>query len=130
MFLLCLLIRTWARTHVSASHLVAHTNYALIAGSRWSKFWKFSWMQDSCENLEAVDNTRARTREVRACVYDINVAVDRGWKRVEIWKVPKQLVIMLATIDVIATKSEYDNFGARTNDLRPIDFCRRPMFAA
>jgi hypothetical protein len=87
-------------------------------------------MQDAGENLEAVDNTRPRAREVRVRIYEINFAVDRRGKGVEIWKTPKQLVITPRTMDIISAKSEYDNFGVRVDYLQPIDFCRRPMLPA
>jgi len=87
-------------------------------------------MQDSSENLKAIDNTRPWAGEIRASVHEINFAMMRGRKGIEIRKAPEQLVIVWHTIDIVAAESEHDYFGARVDYFLPIDLCRGLMLAA
>jgi len=87
-------------------------------------------MQDSSENLKAIDNTRPWAGEIRAGVHEINFAVMRGREGIEIRKAPEQLVIASRKIDIVAAESEYDHFGARVDYFLPIDLRRGLMLAA
>jgi hypothetical protein len=46
-------------------------------------------MQYSSENLEAIDNTRSRTREIGTRVHEINLAAMCRRKRIETRKAPE-----------------------------------------
>src|SRR6266487_5577274 len=87
-------------------------------------------MQDSSENLEAVDNTRSRTREICARVHEINLAVLRRRKRLETRKAPEHLVVASRAIDIIAAESEHHNLGTTVDYFPPIDLRRGFMLAA
>ena len=78
-------------------------------------------MQDSSENLKAIDNARPWSGEISASVHEINFAALRGRKGIKIRKAPEQLVIASRMIDIVAAESEHDNFGARVDYSPPID---------
>ncbi len=86
-------------------------------------------MQDSGENLEAVDNTRSWAGEISASVHEINFAVMRGRKRLEIRKTPEQLVIASRTTDIVAAESQHHDFGTSVDYFPPIDLRRGLMLA-
>jgi hypothetical protein len=69
-----------ADTPASAEDLLAETDNPWIVRPAGSKFGKFSWMQNSSENLEAVHNTRSWASEIRARVHKIDLAAARRRK--------------------------------------------------
>jgi hypothetical protein len=87
-------------------------------------------MQDSSENLEAIDNTRTRTREICARINEINLTALRRRKRIETRETPEQLVIVSRTINIVAAESEHHNFGTSVDYLPPFDLRRGLMLAA
>jgi hypothetical protein len=56
------------------------TDNAWIITAACGEFRTFSRMQDSSENLDTIHNTRPWSREIRARVYQINLAATRRRK--------------------------------------------------
>lgn len=70
-------------------------------------------MYNAGENRETIDNSRPRTREVRARVHEVNFTSARSEKRIEFRKTPKQFIVAPRPIDVLSTESEHDDLGTR-----------------
>src|SRR5215475_5157317 len=71
---------------------------------------KFARVQNSRENFQTVHNARARTREICAGIYDMNLAGLPGGNRIQTRKLPEQFVIAPCACHIVPAKCEYDNF--------------------
>ena len=103
---------------------------AMILSVAKRELGKLFRMQYSGENLDAVDNPRARARKISAGISQINLAGARGWKRIKPRKFSQQFVIVLRQIDIVTAKREHNDFRPRIQHLLPIDPRRWLMLPA
>ena len=87
-------------------------------------------MQDSRQNFETVDDSRAGSCEVGARVDEMDFAALRGGDVFETAKFSQELVVPSRTIDIVTAKSEHDDLRGGVEDLLPFDLRGWPMFAA
>ena len=76
----------------------------IILGVARRKLWKFFWVQYSSENLEAIDDARARTREVSAGIDQIDFSIARRRKGIESRKASEQFVIAPHKVDIVTAE--------------------------
>src|SRR5205823_4152219 len=76
----------------------------IILGVARRKLWKFFWVQYSSENLEAIDDARARAREVSAGIDQIDFSIARRRKGIESRKASEQFVIAPRKIDIVTAE--------------------------
>jgi len=119
-----------SRTNSRSRFVSADPKYARIVGPARNELGKFRRMQNSCENFQAVDNARARAREVCAGIYGIQLAATHSGNRTKTGKSPEQFVIAARSLNVVSAKRKHDNLWTRIQDLLPIDLRRRLMLSA
>jgi len=82
------------------------------------------------ENLQTIDNARARSGKVSIRIDDADSSVLCGWKRIESRKSSQQLVVVPRTIDIVPAKRQDDDLGPCVQYCFPSDLDRRLMFSS
>ena len=77
---------------------------AITLGIARRKFRKFFRVQDSSENLEAINDARARAREVSVRIDQIDFSIARRRKGIESRKASEQFIIAPRKIDIVTAK--------------------------
>ena len=109
---------------------LANTDNAPIVRPARNELGKFRRVQNSCENFQTVHNTRTGAREVRAGIYDVDLAAFHSGNRTETRKSPEQFVIAARSINVVSAKRKHDNLWKRIQHLLPLDLRRRLILSA
>ena len=86
-------------------------------------------MQNPGEQLEAIHDPRPRSREISTGIDEINCAVTRCGKRIELGKTPEQLKLGARPRDLVSAQSQDNNVGLGIEHLFPGNLHGATMFA-